>query len=199
MKFYQEMTLLPDSEISPYFLWTKVYTQLHIAIADVKNTHGVHAIGVSFPNYRYSNDNGKISGTLGRKLRVFAQSEDELVKLDLSKQLERLTDYVHITSIKPVPIDKITGYAQYYRVIPKMSLEQRIAHQAKRHGVSLEEATAHLKNYQTPPTSEPFIRLTSHSTGHEFSLYIGKTITDSTGDGHFGTYGLSRSAGVPEF
>ena len=50
MNFYQEITLIPDAEISPYFLWSKVYTQLHIALAHVKNQHGVDGIGISFPN-----------------------------------------------------------------------------------------------------------------------------------------------------
>ena len=37
MLYYQEITLLPDAETSVNFLWTKVFTQLHIALADRKN------------------------------------------------------------------------------------------------------------------------------------------------------------------
>ena len=37
MQFYQEITLLPDVEISPYFLWTKVYTQIHLAFVMQKD------------------------------------------------------------------------------------------------------------------------------------------------------------------
>ena len=53
MEYYQELTILPDPEISPYFIWTKLYTQLHIALADLYNTQGISSIGVSFPNYKF--------------------------------------------------------------------------------------------------------------------------------------------------
>ncbi len=197
MQFYQEITLLPDVEISPYFLWTKLYTQLHLAFVEQQDDDGKIAYGVSFPQYRLNAD--KQIGFLGFKVRIFAQTEQALQTLNLTKWLERLTDYVHMTSIRAVPQDKITGFSQYYRVIPKMPLDERISHQAARHGVSLEVAAEHLKDYQTQATIEPFIRMPSQSTGHDFALHIGKKPTDGIGDGKFGTYGLSRSAGVPEF
>ncbi|OOS24021.1 type I-F CRISPR-associated endoribonuclease Cas6/Csy4 [Moraxella porci DSM 25326] len=197
MQFYQEITLLPDVEISPYFLWTKVYTQLHLAFVEQQDDDGKIAYGVAFPQYRLNAD--KQIGFLGFKLRIFAQTEQALQALNLAKWLERLTDYVHMTSIRPVPQDKVTGFSQYYRVIPKMPLDERISHQAARHGVSREAAAEHLKGYQTQATIEPFIRMPSQSTRHDFALHIGKKPTDGLGDGKFGTYGLSRSAGVPEF
>lgn len=197
MQFYQEITLLPDVEISPYFLWTKVYTQLHLAFVEQQDDDGKIAYGVAFPQYRLNAD--KRVGFLGFKVRVFAQTERALQSLNLTKWLERLTDYVHMTSIRTVPADKVTGYAQYYRVIPKMPLDERIAHQAARHGVSVASAAEHLKGYEAQPTIEPYVRLPSQSTGHDFALHIGKQSADGLGDGKFGTYGLSRSAGVPEF
>ena len=109
MNFYQEITLIPDAEISPYFLWSKVYTQLHIALAHVKNQHGVDGIGISFPNYKYEEKDGKTFATLGNKLRIFANTGDELDKLALPVWLDRLIDYVHLTSIKEVG-DKATGH-----------------------------------------------------------------------------------------
>ena len=48
MKYYQEVTLLPNEEITPNFLWSKVYNQLHLALADVKNKNGIDGIGISF-------------------------------------------------------------------------------------------------------------------------------------------------------
>lgn len=87
-------------------------------------------------------------------MRIFAQTEQALQTLNLAKWLERLTDYVHMTSIRPVPQDKITGFSQYYRVTPKMPLDERISHQAARHGISLEVAAEYLKGYQTQATIE---------------------------------------------
>ena len=51
MKYYQELTLIADD--MPFFeLWSKIFTQVHIALADVKNNHSIDSIGVNFPNYQ---------------------------------------------------------------------------------------------------------------------------------------------------
>ncbi len=197
MNYYIELTIMDSPELTPYQIWSKLYTQLHLAFVEQQDDDGKIAYGVAFPQYRLNAD--KQIGFLGFKVRIFAQTEQALQTLNLAKWLERLTDYVHMTSIRAVPVDKITGFSQYYRVIPKMPLDERISHQAARHGVSLEAAAEHLKGYQTQATIEPFIRMPSQSTGHDFALRIGKKPTDGLGDGKFGTYGLGRSAGVPEF
>lgn len=197
MNYYTELTIMDAPDLTSYQIWTKLYTQLHLAFVEQQDHDGKIAYGVAFPQYRFNAD--KKIGFLGFKVRIFAQTEAQLQSLNLAKWLERLTDYVHMTSIRAVPHHKTTGYAQYYRVIPKMSLDERIRHQAARHGVSVESAAAHLKDYQTQATFEPYIRLPSQSTKHHFSLYIGRQSVDGLGDGKFGTYGLSRSAGVPEF
>ena len=197
MQFYQEITLLPDVEISPYFLWTKVYTQIHLAFVMQKDVEQKVKYGVSFPQYRMVGD--KQVGFLGFKVRVFAESEAELQALNLATWLVRLTDYVHLNNIRTVPQDRITGYVCYYRVMPKKSLEQRIEHQAKRHGVSLEEARAHLQNCPEEKTVAPFIQLNSLNSGHAFRLDIGKQAMPQAQQGVFGLYGLSRVATVPEF
>ena len=46
-----------------------------------------------------------------------------LEKLDLKKWLDRLTDYVHITSIREVP-ENIKGYAIYKRKQVKTNAER---------------------------------------------------------------------------
>ena len=51
MKFYQEITLIDQAEISPYFIWSKLYTQLHIALAEIKDDSDKVGIGASFPQY----------------------------------------------------------------------------------------------------------------------------------------------------
>ena len=51
---FQEITLIPDPDIAPYFIWSKLFNQLHIALADVKNKHNIDSIGVSFPDYHLS-------------------------------------------------------------------------------------------------------------------------------------------------
>lgn len=197
MKYYIELTIIDSQELTLYQIWSKLYIQLHLAFVVCQDQDGKVNYGVSFPQYRMVPDK-KIS-SLGQKVRIFAQSQQALQALDLPKWLERLTDYVHISSIRAVPADKVTGYAQFYRAMPQMSLEERIIHQAKRHQVPIEQARVHLQNYDKPTQSTPYILLKSLSSEKNFALHIAKRSVKDVGDGCFGTYGLSRSAGVPEF
>src|SRR5699024_6412398 len=101
-------------EITPYFIWSKLYTQLHLALVEQQNPDKKVNFGVSFPEYLYQEKNNDKEGSkefasLGTKLRVFGPSQQELEQLNLSKWLERLTDYVHIKSIQPVP-DEVDSY-----------------------------------------------------------------------------------------
>ncbi len=202
-KYYQEITLIDQAEISPYFIWSKLYGQVHLAFVEQQDEQGKIPFGVSFPQYRIHQQ--KKLGFLGTKIRIFAKTENELQQLNLGQWLERLTDYVHIIQPREVPQAKITGYAHYYRVNPKMSLEERIAHQAQRRNISLDEAKQHFKQYVEQPVVEPYVSLKSLSAKREenidrpYRLYIGKSVADEAKDGKFGTYGLSRTATVPEF
>ena len=36
MKYYLDMTLLPDTDITLDFIWQKIYQQVHIALVDNK-------------------------------------------------------------------------------------------------------------------------------------------------------------------
>jgi len=53
MDYYQEITLIDQAEISPYVIWSKLYQQLHIALAEIKDGNNKVNIGVSFPQYIY--------------------------------------------------------------------------------------------------------------------------------------------------
>lgn len=196
MKYYQELTLIAQPEVSVYFIWSKVYTQLHLAFVEQKDSQEKIPYGVSFPQYRL--DAHKNIGFLGEKLRIFGQSPQQLEQLNLSKWLQRLSDYVHITTPRQTP-QKITGYAIYSRAIPKNSVEKRILHQAQRRNISIDEATVHYKDHVYAPLAEPFISLKSLSGEHLFKLHIKKTLTDEATIGTFGTYGLSKTTTAPEF
>ena len=54
MKYYIEVTLMKTDDFSPYELWSRIYTQLHIAFAEIKDTYDKVNIGVSFPQYRFN-------------------------------------------------------------------------------------------------------------------------------------------------
>lgn len=196
MNYYLELTIIGNPELTPYQIWSKLYTQLHLAFVEQKDAQGKTVYGVSFPQYRTLAD--KKIAYLGYKLRVFAPTEQALSALNLNKWLERLTDYIHISSIRSVPND-IKGYANYYRATPKMILDERITHQAKRHGVPYHKAAERFENYKEQSLVYPHIQLTSQTNHQSYPLYIGKQTAEVLTDGRFGTYGLSRTSSVPEF
>lgn len=196
MNYYLELTIIGNPELTPYQIWSKLYTQLHLAFVEQKDAQGKTVYGVSFPQYRTLAD--KKIAYLGYKLRVFAPTEQALSALNLNKWLERLTDYIHISSIRSVPND-IKGYANYYRATPKMILDERITHQAKRHGVPYHKAAERFEGYKEQSLVYPHIQLTSQTNHQSYPLYIGKQTAEVLTDGRFGTYGLSRTSSVPEF
>lgn len=196
MNYYLELTIIGNPELTPYQIWSKLYTQLHLAFVEQKDVQDKTVYGVSFPQYRTLAD--KKIAYLGYKLRVFAPTEQALSALNLDKWIERLVDYIHISSIRSVP-DDIKGYANYYRAIPKMTLDERITHQAKRHGVSYDKVAKHFENYEEQSFAHPYVQLISQTNRQSYPLYIGKQTAEVLTDGRFGTYGLSRTSSVPEF
>ena len=199
MKYYQEITLIDQAEISSYFIWSKLYTQLHIALAEIKDTNDKVNIGVSFPQYIFEEkiEDKKAKINMGKKLRLFAQDEADLKKLDLKKWLDRLTDYVHITSIREVP-ENIKSYAIYKRKQVKTNAERLARHRVKRGDIGFDEALARYSNVVTT-TELPFIQMKSLTSDQMFKLFIEKRSIEQSKSQVFSTYGLSSESSVPEF
>ena len=196
MKFYQEITLLPSSDISLGFLWGKVFKQVHLAIVEQLDENGNSTIGISFPEY---NKNKKIG--IGEKFRLLSINNDNLENLNIKKWLARLSDYVHMTSIRPVP-GKIEGHILYQRERFKSYSHMRrlMVRKAKKEGISVEEARSHFDGFQEKISKNPFINMHSETTGQKFKLFIlRKEVNGPTGDGTFGSYGLGTKSSVPEF
>ncbi len=202
MKYYIEVTLMKTDDFSPYELWSRIYTQLHIAFAEIKDTSDNKvSIGISFPQYRFSAE--KSVGFLGEKIRIFAQSQADLEKLNIQKWFDRLTDYLHITSIREVPENKITDYAIYRRKQVKTNPQRLARHRVKRGDIGFDEALARYSNVVTT-TDLPYIQLQSLSTSDEqdkrwFKLFIEKKSAEKSETQVFSTYGLSSQSSVPEF
>lgn len=197
MDYYIELTLIKDSEISPYFIWSKLYTQLHLAFVEQKDANEQIPYGVSFPEYKTVENKGKRLMLLGSKLRVFANSVDELQKLDLNKWLERLTDYVHVKS--PKQVEGVGQYITVNRYRPKASAENLARRYAQRKNISVEEALKRLEGYQPKHAPFPYIQLKSLSGEREFSLCINQQVMDKAVEGKFSTYGLSATSTVPHW
>ncbi len=183
---YQEITIIPDPEIAPYFIWSKLFTQLHIGLADVKNKHDIETIGVSFPDYHYDSK-GK-SSKLGLKLRVFAPSQQDLETLNLNDWLSRLTDYVHIKRINEVN-DKATGYVSVhrYRFKPIEVQAQTLAAKLK---ISDEGAMA-IVTKRKPELALPYIQMRSQTNNSNYSLRILQRLCNEATVGSFNVYGIN--------
>jgi len=194
MKSYLEITLLPNPEVGINFLWSKVFQQIHLGLVEIKDDQGYVAVGISFPDYV----TGEKYSVLGGKLRFFAQDEATLNQFNAGKWLSRLSDYVHCTSIRPVP-EKITGYAIYQREQPKTNKERLARRYAKRHNVDYETALVCYSEMAHKNITTPFIRLKSLSGDQEFCLWIKKTMAAEPLGSTFSSYGLSATASVPEF
>ena len=204
MKSYLEITLLPNPEVGVNFLWSKVFQQIHLALVEMQDNQRQVPIGLSFPEYVI----GEKYSLLGSKLRLFANDEAMLNQFDAVKWLARLSDYVHCTSIRPVP-QKIIGYAIYQREQPKTNPERlarryarRLAEREKRAEVDADYETA-LTRYSKrhrQTINSPFIQLKSLSSENNFCLWIKKVPIDvQSSTTQFSSYGLSSISTLPEF
>lgn len=196
MNFYQEITLLPDAEVSLYFLWSKVYGQLHIALADVRNRYGIDTIGVNFPHYVYEEQNHKVvAARLGDQLRIFALAENDLEKLQINQWLERLSDYVHIKRISKIEPNKVTGYVvvKRYRYPSLDKVALRFAQFRK---INFEEARKHCATHKHQAKNYPFIMLKSQSNQEYYKLSIRQENAQESVSGRFNVYGINSATGI---
>jgi len=199
MKWYIDITLLPDAEASLGFLWKKMYPIIHVALVESKSPEGNFNLAVSFPGY------GDKSFPLGAKLRLFATTRERLQQLDISGRLNRFSDYCHWTSIKEVP--EVKKYVCFSRKQFKTSVIRLARRRMKRTNESLEGAIDSIKSkgFTNMSSNLPYINLQSSSTQensnakHIFRLFIEKTDSNSPAPGSFNSYGLSKSATVPWF
>lgn len=239
MKHYIEITLIENSDINLFSLWSKVFQQIHLGLVEMQDNQGRVPIGVSFPEYvtgghsRFPSSHDTHTSlciekysVLGAKCRLFAVDEATLGQFEVTKWLARLSDYVHCTSIRPVP-EKVLGYAIYQREQSKTNPERLARRYAKRlakrfpNGDNLDYASVlnsevelsfkaapdapyekKLLRYCDMPEKKittPFIRLRSLSSEQTFCLWIKKTMVPELAGSGFSSYGLSTKTTVPEF
>ncbi|BBN83867.1 hypothetical protein PA25_38520 [Pseudoalteromonas sp. A25] len=204
MNYYLDITLLPDAEANLGFLWHKVYQQIHLLLVEHKVSEQDSAIAVSFPLY------GDKPFPLGNKLRLLAESEQQLVDLKVEQWLSRLSDYVHIKAVKAVP-SNIAEYAYFkrWRFKSPDKLRQQVDSRAQaiaaKNGFAVEEVKSRLLqsiDSFKQHSKLPFINLRSLSTDsmlspaerRKFLLFIEcqKTTKPSDNTPLLTCYGLSR-------
>lgn len=222
MKYYLDITFLPDAEANLGFLWHKVYQQIHLMLVEHKISAEHSAIGLSFPKYDAKAFSTNKKFPLGDKLRLLSGSEQQLADLKVGQWLARLADYVHIKAIKAVP-DNVSEYAYFTRRHFKSpdklrsNIDARAIAIAQKNGFDINEVKtrllASIANLDTQ-SKLPFINLRSLSTDKDvnpadhkrFLLFIEceKVTEPSQNNWLFNCYGLSRrgqteQAAVPWF
>lgn len=208
MNYYQEITLLPDVEISLGFIWQNVFQQVHIALVENKIGSNQSAIAVGFPDYKQTNF------PLGSKLRLFAQEQAQLEKLAIDGWLTRFDDYTHVKGIKPVPAEStfVSFSRKQVKSVERIEreMQQKAQRWAVKSGKSLAECLKELE--KTKPTGHsklPFIFLHSQETkrrspneSSKFPLFIKKMVVDgklgAKQNGSFDCYGLSAKLNSEE-
>ncbi|ELV09156.1 type I-F CRISPR-associated endoribonuclease Cas6/Csy4 [Wohlfahrtiimonas chitiniclastica] len=207
MKYYIELTLIENRQENLYSLWSRIFTQIHLAFVERKDKNNRIHYGVSFPNY-FFNERASI-GILGDKIRIFAETKEELFFLSLPKWLDRLLDSVHIQSIKEVP-SNIEGYAKYFYCRPKGESRLRkekkgyAEYYAQSHSVSVDEALSRYDDWEFKKVYYPYIQMKSLHRDNSFKLFVKKEVVqeenlENSTHQLFTTYGLSAGGIVPEF
>ena len=192
MKYYQDITLLLDVDIGLYFLWQKMYQQIHLALVENKVGENKSTIGVVFPEYNADRH------CLGKKLRLFAKDEQVLEQMQCEKWLGRLSDYVHLSGIKPVP-EKLEGYACFRHIKLKGNKEKLARRRAQRKSETYEQALTYFETYETDQSRLPYIYMQSQTNGQRFRLFIEKRVMGQAQAGLYSCYGLSGTTTVPLF
>lgn len=192
MKYYIDIKLLFNSEISLGFIWQKVYLPLHLALVKTKDEDNKVKIGFSFPKYQDK------SFPLGDVLRIFAPSKEDLISFDATQSLIILDEYISISEIKDVP-SNVSEFVQFSRKQFKSSSARLARRQAMRKGISLEEALRNYEGMSEQSTKLPFVIMQSASSNQNMLIFIEKNISNTEIKGLFSTYGLSKSSTVPWF
>ena len=201
LNFYQEIELTEQYEVSLGLIWSRLYRQIHLALADYKNHHGSQPFGVSFPEYNAEDF------PLGKRMRLFANSQQQLQQLNIAQWLATLCDYVVVKNIHSIPSKRVQGYAAFSRKQVKNNPLAIARRQAKRHcGISFDEALrkASLKEFKV--IDLPYISMGSISSSQNFKLFIERRSVDEmdalgndTCPVDFSTYGFSQTIPVPIF
>jgi len=149
-------------------------------------------VGVAFPEY----DADKYS--LGKKLRLFAKNETDLLNMQCEQSFKHMIDYIRLECIKPTP-EQVNGYRCFKQVKPRGSKEKLARRRSKRKKEPLAEALSHFKAFEIEKINLPYIKIHSATTGQRFSLFIEKQDLEQPREGFYSCYGLSKAATVPSF
>ena len=199
MKQYVEITLLPCAEMPLHILTQQVYQALHLKFVEMKSPPSplskggeTQPIGVSFPKYDTE------ANTLGEKIRLFAPDVETLERFNAKHTLRKLSDYVHVTSVRDVPTN-VKTFGCFSRLQLKTNNLRLARRKAKRENVDVGIALAKFARHIEKQTDAPFVVIKSISNGENFRLFVVYNEQANDNSAGFGMYGLSSKSTVPIF
>jgi len=214
MYHFIEITCLQDEGVSTGFVMGKVMDVLHLSLVNLQKRLGKNPVGIGFPGYSYRVEDessqsrqGKSQGDIpnthsswiGNKIRLFCRDAEHLQALELDKQLQRFSDYVHIRSLSNIDRQNL-NFALFQRVQPKASRERLIRRQIKRKNQPENVIRMQYQGFTEKQTSLPFVNMKSHTSGRRFRLFVYKfPAKPGDADWSFSSYGLSNTIPVPDF
>lgn len=188
MDSYFEIRAIPDPELLQSAIVANLMQKIHGLLPAYDGR-----VGLSFPGYGQAR-------TLGGIIRIHGNTNDlERLNFDVRND-PGMRSYGLISDVSSVP-DSIKGYAKFQRLHAKGNshlrrLQQR--HQAR--GTWTKELEESISRKYAVQVSCPHVSLKSASTGQpRFLLFIERCGSDSSADGEFNAYGLSKTATVPLF
>jgi CRISPR-associated endonuclease Csy4 len=187
MRFYADLRVRENPEISPQVILNMLFEKLHLVLAEQARGD----VGISFPDVKNGQKN------LGKVMRLHGEKES-LESVISHQAMGRMADYADIGRIRQVPDN--AAYCIVSRVQAKSSPERLRRRSIRKFGMSEEEAKLKVPDSKAKMLDLPFITLNSKSTGQKFRLYIRHEEAAGAGAGKgFSTYGLSSVSTVPWF
>ncbi len=183
MNNYINIQIQPDAEMRENVLLNKVYTKLHKALHELKST----ALGVSFPHYQIK---------LGDVIRIHGNTTD-IEQLQSNNWLGGLSGYCKISPINQIP-DNVK-----YRTVSRKQTNMspaKLRRLVKRGSISANDVKKYKAKMFTQSLDNPYFELESTSNGHKHRRFIEfGSLTETSVEGEFDQFGLSKVATIPWF
>lgn len=196
MNYYIEISVKDDGKYKFAQLWSDLYMQIHLAFVSKKDENGKVPYGVSFPEYSCRPIGSQYLSCLGNKMRIFSASKEQLEGLDLMSWLSRQKEHLAVSAVMEVPEEHYFINVKRYRA--PANVEKLARRQAKRKGISFDEAMA-LYKVQEKPLALPYVKIKSLSGGSFFSLFFNQSHQEREAKGLFSCYGLDERSTVPHW
>ncbi len=188
MDHYIDITALQDPDFTPQVLLNAIFSKLHKRFVELASND----IGVSFPN--------ATEKSLGFKLRLHG-SKASLGALMSARWIGSMQAMVGVSEIALVPagaahmvVRRVRSQVNIDRI--KRRLVRRLM---AREGVTEDVASARIQVNSGAMLKDPYLEVSSSSTGQKFRFFIRQKQASEPVIGSFNCYGISASSTLPSF